>query len=367
MHDLEGTKGIIIAAATLCGAIAALLRAYLPYFKEYRKRQKEKQISQYVQSPEGKKQVSNALVIGVTSKGSAKAYSYEALEKASGVITDTVGDTPIAVLYDTQIKAASAFHTVLNGRRLHFHRHNRGGTSIFIDDETLSEWTSEGKAIDGVLKGQSLEPFNVVRSDRAAWLASYPQTEVLDEPVEVEGVKPLTKPSFRKLFPAYVLLALFVLVVVLNQLPDRTPLSQRLTTKAWAAFSKGQETYLREANVDRAAFEKAVDTAELVITNYVGQARVRQQELIRNRVPLPPVGTVPENERRPIFQEGLVNDVGTCYFIKGRSLEYLSHVDEAKVAYQGATNFPHARTWDPAIRLFWSPSDASLGRLDTLK
>jgi len=128
-------------------------------------------------------------------------------------------------------------------------------------------------------------------------------------------------------------------------------------------FEKGETNYFGTRQIDGKSFILAVTNAQLVIDGFAGAAMVQQQTLERDNVPLPPTGAVPAEQRNPIFARGVVNDVGTCYFINGRSLEYLGQIAQAMVAYQAATNYPYARTWDPRGQIFWSPAEAAAGRL----
>jgi hypothetical protein len=63
-----------------------------------------------------------------------------------------------------------------------------------------------------------------------------------------------------------------------------------------------------------------------------------------------------------ILERGLLNDVGTCWFIKGRSLEKLERRQEAIQAYRRAERYTYARTYDPSWDGFWSPSQGAKDR-----
>jgi hypothetical protein len=80
---------------------------------------------------------------------------------------------------------------------------------------------------------------------------------------------------------------------------------------------------------------------------------------------------VSDAEKNKIFQRGILNDVATAYFIKGRSMEYLfrkggaemtRHKADAERAYRQACEVSHGRTWDPK-GWFWSPCEAARDRL----
>jgi len=149
-------------------------------------------------------------------------------------------------------------------------------------------------------------------------------------------------------------------------LPDATliALNQRVTTQAWLAFAKGQQRFLKDQHIDKEAFEEAIRKATFVIGEFSGIAASQQRGLLQTSMALPPVGPVTDDQRPRIFALGLINDVGTCHFIMGRSLEYMGQLDQARSAYQAATIFPYARAWDQrGGGFFWSPAEAALGRL----
>lgn len=134
---------------------------------------------------------------------------------------------------------------------------------------------------------------------------------------------------------------------------EAQPLNVQLTNQAWEAFNKGD-------------YEHATTYAEKCVNEFLGGAERRQLQLEKDRAPLPPTGAVTEQEKETIFANGLLNDVATCLYIKGRSAEALGHKDEAIKAYQAAAKYTYARCWDPK-GWFWSPSEASLDRLSVLR
>jgi len=169
---------------------------------------------------------------------------------------------------------------------------------------------------------------------------------------------------------------LFILSVVgfsgvlwLRSLPKKVDnaqmsLNQSIAMRALASFEKGETNFFATGQIDRGAFMLAITNADSLIGNWSGMASNQQQALVNANEPLPPTGHVTLDQKNAIVAQGLINDVGTCYFIKGRSLEYLGQADLARTAYRVTTNYPYARTWDPRRDgFFWSPAEASLGRL----
>ena len=128
--------------------------------------------------------------------------------------------------------------------------------------------------------------------------------------------------------------------------------------KAWSAYNG-------------AKYESAIKYAEQCIDSFGKAADRAQEKLDSEKEPLPPTGAVDDSEKNAIFKRGLLNDVATAYFIKGRSAEYLwqargprfeEYKDMAKEAYEATCRYKHARTWDPK-GWFWSPCEAASDRL----
>jgi hypothetical protein len=147
------------------------------------------------------------------------------------------------------------------------------------------------------------------------------------------------------------------------------PPNAQLTTDAWDAFNKKNYT-------------EAIAKSEECTDTFGAQALREQREFTASGKPAPPVGAVSEDKKNEIFSRGVLNDVATCYFIKGQSLEKLNRITEAKEAYRNALKFPDARTfdpsgctWDPSARrwdppgcgFFWSPAVAASDRLSKLQ
>lgn len=127
------------------------------------------------------------------------------------------------------------------------------------------------------------------------------------------------------------------------------PLNVQLTTQAWDAFNRGD-------------YERAIGYADQCINEFRGAADREQEQLEKKQTPKPPNGKVSDKEKQIIWGRGLLNDVGTCFYIKGRSLENLGRKNDARNAYQSAAKYTYARCWDPN-GWFWDPSEAASDRL----
>lgn len=128
--------------------------------------------------------------------------------------------------------------------------------------------------------------------------------------------------------------------------------NEELTSAAWKAL-------------DLDNFREAIAKADKCIEAFEASALKIQKQLesAGTRVPK---GDVTEEEKKAVHQNGLLNDVATCYFIKGKSFEGLKQKQSAIIAYKATARFTHARTWDPK-GWFWSPAEAATERLEELR
>lgn len=146
---------------------------------------------------------------------------------------------------------------------------------------------------------------------------------------------------------ALLLIAASLSIFVARVFTEELSKNAALAKYAWDAYNENN-------------FTKARDRADECIDSFVQQAR-REEEKLKSSPP-PPTGKVPDLEKQQIMERGVLNDVATCYFIKGRSLEQLGQREQAKEAYQEAMKFPHGRCWDPK-GWFWSPAEAAGDRV----
>jgi len=136
--------------------------------------------------------------------------------------------------------------------------------------------------------------------------------------------------------------------------PKKQPLNQRLTAAAWAAFNAKN-------------YNEAISQADQCIELFQGSADLLQTSLAERRVTLLSGSVTDPKQRAQILSNGLLNDVATCFFIKGYAAERLKQYDEAKNAYEAVETYPLARTWNQDDDTFWVPSEGAAGRLVTLK
>jgi len=119
--------------------------------------------------------------------------------------------------------------------------------------------------------------------------------------------------------------------------------SSTLTGKAWAAL-----------NSDDMA---AVDAyTKKCIELYADKALEMQASLTE----------YPWESQEKIFSYWALNDVGTCYFIRGEAFRKAGKTEEALAAYRKVVNtYSYAQCWDPQ-GWFWKPKDAAEQKIEEL-
>src|SRR6185295_7506187 len=111
--------------------------------------------------------------------------------------------------------------------------------------------------------------------------------------------------------------------------------------RAWKALNA--ELYL-----------EAIRAADKCIHDFHGDADRAEAKLQKDGVPEPPTGPVSDADKSKIFKQGLLNDVGTAYFVKGGAAEALAGKRQgrnrayrkmATDSYRACCRYKHARTW----------------------
>ena len=120
-------------------------------------------------------------VIGIAVGNLAKAYPISLLA-TNHVIRDRVGEQDLVVLWYAPTKTAAIYAPRMdNGdlpARLKLERNAQIPTAPFMDKETFSHWTIEGRAVEGPLKGKTLAWLPGVQCKWFAWAAEYPKTTI---------------------------------------------------------------------------------------------------------------------------------------------------------------------------------------------
>jgi hypothetical protein len=127
------------------------------------------------------------------------------------------------------------------------------------------------------------------------------------------------------------------------------PPNARLTSEAWDAFNKKD-------------WMTAIGKADECIKQFRDMADDEQKQLESSKASVP-TGTVSKSEKDQIMKRGPLNDVATCFFIKGQAEEALGHTAEARQAYEAAAKYTYARCYDG----FWCPAEGASTRLNHLR
>jgi tetratricopeptide (TPR) repeat protein len=155
--------------------------------------------------------------------------------------------------------------------------------------------------------------------------------------------------NYKPLVIGFILLSISSIIFSYQySIRQNIPLNQKLTKEAW--------DYYNNRN-----FENAIEKANECIKLYRGQAELKQEELLKKGTSKPN-STPDSKEKKEIFSRGLLNDVATCYYIKGASYEELKKNEEAVKSYSKAEYFTYAMCWDPQ-GWFWNVSEAASGKL----
>lgn len=132
---------------------------------------------------------------------------------------------------------------------------------------------------------------------------------------------------------------------------DKSP-HEFYTAKAWGEF-----------NGERHA--KAIEFADKCIDEFLEAALEMEKDLAKRAV-RPPTGAVTDDEKKTVFENGLLNDTATCLFIKGKAAEAAGDKKAAVAAYSQALKLTRGRCWDPK-GWFWSPAEGASDRLDVIR
>jgi hypothetical protein len=127
-------------------------------------------------------------ILGVFDRGKSRAYPIESLAH-SGMIRETVGGEPRIVLWYEPTRTAVAYRPVATppdekekdkARTLTLQPKDKGSAVPLVDKETGSTWDIAGRAVDGELKGWTLDWLDGTQVKWFAWAAEHPETSIYD-------------------------------------------------------------------------------------------------------------------------------------------------------------------------------------------
>jgi hypothetical protein len=116
------------------------------------------------------------LVVGITIKGSAKAYPFTALQKQNPII-DSVGGTPLVIVLGDDGKSVRAFDRAVDDHKREFFL-KPNSSPLRLIDETGSEWDFTGVAVSGPLAGKTLTKIGVLEDYWFDWKTYNPKTAI---------------------------------------------------------------------------------------------------------------------------------------------------------------------------------------------
>jgi thiol-disulfide isomerase/thioredoxin len=122
----------------------------------------------------------NTLVYGVRVDGaSSKAYPLAAVT-AARVVNDRLGEVPVVVAAVGALEVAG-FDRRARGRVLTFSPSSEGG-ALMRDDETGTDWSLDGRALRGPLRGETLRAIDGYVVEWHVWSAYNPRAALMDAP-----------------------------------------------------------------------------------------------------------------------------------------------------------------------------------------
>lgn len=127
------------------------------------------------------------LVLGVASGERARAYRITELSK-SGIIDERVDNQNRVVLWNGPTQTAAAYLSIAHPpdnaanaqvtRPVTLRLGANGPKAPFVDKETNSQWDIAGRAVNGELKGWTLQWLDGTQVKWFAWAAEYPKTTI---------------------------------------------------------------------------------------------------------------------------------------------------------------------------------------------
>jgi hypothetical protein len=117
----------------------------------------------------------NEVIIGVNLSGAVRAYPLHDLQKES-VVNDHLGGRPLAIFRGPEQDSVKT--TVWERRREDLLLSFEFRDGRFTDSQTGTEWSIEGKGVQGRLKGEQLNPIHFTVTRWHSWCYTHPATEV---------------------------------------------------------------------------------------------------------------------------------------------------------------------------------------------
>jgi len=112
-------------------------------------------------------------VIGVLHRQYAKAYDWNELVQKK-IIQDSLPNEPLIIVLEKDTASFHVWNRNVNGNVLQFNKNINA--EIFTDATTNSSWNMNGECVDGILKGQKLQPIQSYQEFWHSWRTFHPNT-----------------------------------------------------------------------------------------------------------------------------------------------------------------------------------------------
>jgi uncharacterized protein DUF3179 len=112
-------------------------------------------------------------VVGVLDGEQAKAYDWNEVTK-NKIIQDSLSGLPLIIVLEKDTASFHVWNRSVNGNPLQFNKEINA--ELFTDANTHSSWNMNGECVDGVLKGQKLQPIQSYQEFWHSWSTFHPNT-----------------------------------------------------------------------------------------------------------------------------------------------------------------------------------------------
>ena len=120
-------------------------------------------------------------ILGVSRNGASRAFPLSKLTIASPVLIDDVGGEPIMLVLGPDGKSVRAFSRKMATSTLEFYGRGGGNTAdpwVLLDSDSLSDWSFEGCAFAGPMKGQCLPRIDALKDFWFDWQHYHPDSSI---------------------------------------------------------------------------------------------------------------------------------------------------------------------------------------------
>jgi hypothetical protein len=120
-------------------------------------------------------------ILGLSRNGAARAFPLSKLTIATPVLIDDVGGEPIMLVLGPDGKSVRAFSRKIGTTTLEFYGRGGGSTGdpwVLLDSDSLSDWSFEGCAFSGPMKGQCLPRIDALKDFWFDWQHYHPDSTI---------------------------------------------------------------------------------------------------------------------------------------------------------------------------------------------